>query len=86
MRTGLVAGVVVLGCTAVGGLYAYGLAREAADAASALASADISGVSQAAGEAGRGARATLEVAGELAAKGEVLRSEVDRFLAAVRAA
>ena len=42
------------------------------------------GVSQAANETGRGATETLKVAGDLSAKGEVLRLEVDNFLTEVR--
>ena len=49
-------------------------------------STNITGVSQAANETGRGAAETLKVAGDLSAKGEVLRLEVDNFLTEVRAA
>jgi methyl-accepting chemotaxis protein len=49
-------------------------------------STNIAGVSQAAGETGRGAGETLKVAGELGANSELLRVEVDGFLAEVRVA
>jgi methyl-accepting chemotaxis protein len=49
-------------------------------------STNISGVTQAAGETGAAASQVLSASGELARQGETLRGEVEKFLAAVRAA
>ncbi len=49
-------------------------------------SSNISGVTQAAGETGAAAGQMLSASGELARQGEHLRTEVDKFLQAVRAA
>ena len=49
-------------------------------------SSNIAGVTQAAGETGAASTQVLAAANELARQAETLRSEVDTFLATVRAA
>ena len=49
-------------------------------------SSNITGVNQAASEAGHAATDLLSAAGELSKQSEILRGEVDKFLDRVRAA
>jgi methyl-accepting chemotaxis protein len=49
-------------------------------------SSNIAGVTQSVGESGRAAGQVLEASGELSSQAEILRREVDRFLAEIRAA
>ncbi len=64
------------------------IARNVQQAAAGTAevSSNIAGVTQAVSATGTAAEQVLGAAGELAKQGEALRSQVDRFLSAVRAA
>lgn len=55
-------------------------------AGTAEVSANITGVTQAAGETGHAANQVLGASSELARQGETLRAEVNQFLASIRAA
>ncbi|MBF0334381.1 MAG: methyl-accepting chemotaxis protein, partial [Alphaproteobacteria bacterium] len=58
---------------------------EQAAAGTADVSNNISGVTRAAGEAGQVAEQVLHAAGELTRQADLLRGEVDRFVAGIRA-
>jgi methyl-accepting chemotaxis protein len=57
-----------------------------ASAGTQQVSANISGVTRASSETGAAATQVLSAANDVARQGETLRSEVDKFLATVRAA
>ena len=59
---------------------------EQASAGTSEVSANITGVTQAAGEAGQSASQVLDAASELALQSEMLKTEVDKFMAQVRQA